>query len=269
MLDFFSHTTRICIYLSVLFIALSSCEKSKSEELKLLDSFIETNYAFNKIVLNKQKAAYFKQQKEFPEINMELPNNLESSYKTLISKIDDALTSKESNIDSLALEYNQFLVTVKNLLAKYYYKKLEQYTTTANNLSFSNEYRLKSMKNCLILSMRYIYESFQGNLVPGFGCGFRRVRINADVNQQESLAKITLISNYIIPIKGEENIKINKIVLNNVDQKMKYNISEIHDFTDILLDSLKSGNYQIEGSVQFFDRNGKIDIPFRETFEIN
>jgi hypothetical protein len=268
MLDSFFHKTNLFLCFSLLFIAFSSCQKSKSDELKILDSFLETNHTFNTVMLNHYKADYLQLQKETPEMNTEQLNSIATVYKEFISKINHSIASKESNIEPLVQEYNRLLDDLKNVLAKFYYKQFNLYIITANDLNFSNEYRLKAMKNNLTLSMVYAYQSANGNLISWRGCGFSRIRVKTIFDQHEDLAKITLTSNFIQTLKEEKDIIIDKIAFNGIDTKMKYNITEVHDFTDIILDSLTPGAYQIEGTVQYFDRNGKTAIPFREAFEI-
>lgn len=268
MLDSFFYKTRLFLCFSLLLTIFSSCQKNKSDELKILDSFLETNHTFNTVKLNRYKADYIQGRKETPEINTEQLNSMAIVYKELISKVNHSIASKESNIEPLVQEYNRFLTDIRNIQATFYNKQFDLYIITVNDLNFSNEYRLKAMRNNLTLSMVYAYQSANGNLIFWRGCGLWRVRVKTILEQHENLAKIILTSSFIQTLKEEKDILIDKIVFNGIDTKIKYNISENHDFTDIILDSLTPGTYQVEGTLQFFDRNGKTDIPFREVFEI-
>ncbi|WP_298420350.1 hypothetical protein [uncultured Kordia sp.] len=265
---------RLLLSFSFIFYSFSSCQIEVSDELKTFTAFLETNHAFNIIGLNRAKAIYFKKSKEIPIIHSEKLNTINVAYERLMLKIDRSITVKETSIEPLIQEYDNFFTEIKTLflslynLPTHYRKKLAPHITAMNDINFNTEYRLKAMKNSLTLSMIFAYQSIYGSLVTTSVCGIIRVRINTAVALHENLAKITLKSALIQTVEEEKNISIDKITVNGIDKKLKYNIAKNQNFTDIILDSLAPGTYQIEGKVQYFDRNGKKDIPFRETFEV-
>lgn len=267
MLDSFFHKSRLFLSFSLLLIAFSSCEKTKSNELKLLDSFLQQNHSYNTKRLNRQKGDYVEMIKRITQMNTKKHAAITTSYEQLIAKVDRAMISKESNIKSLVQEYDEFLIDIKSVLATYYKEKLDQYFLTTDHLNFNAEYRLKMMKNNLTTAIIYTYESFTGNMIYS-DTGSRYLRVRTTVKQNEHQTKIILFSNVFLLIKQENLIIVDKIIFNGFEKKMDFNITKNHGFTDIILDSLTSGTYKIEGTVQYFNRNGKTAIPFREEFKV-
>ncbi len=267
MLNFFDQKTRFFIFLCVLFTAFSSCEKSKSDEWKLLDSFLDQNYTFHTKQLNTERATLFEKAKIFSEIKTEEPSILNTRYEKLIKKIDRYILSETSDIDVIDQEYKELLIDMKYAITTISKGKLDTYLLKTNRLTFNKRCHLKTMKNDLTLAMKYVYESFTGNFLYT-STGSHYLRINTAVEQDKRQTKLILATNHFLEYTPQEDLVIEKITHQGFEKKIAYTIVPNHAFIDIQLDSLAVGNYEFEGSLQYFDRNGTITIPFRKEFDV-
>ncbi|RED37915.1 hypothetical protein DFQ10_1141 [Winogradskyella eximia] len=251
----------------LLFFALSSCEKNIDEQTDF-NSFLESNYEFNNRNLNQNRAYYYTRIEEIPEKKIDRLNNLDPKVEALISDIDKAIKNEKSSIENLISEYRIILDEIKQIVKfdkDYLITELNQRKKTKN---YSNKFRLNIIKNELVIAMNYVFE--YANTAKHYADGFRKLdSINTRITQiQNNSIKINLSSDIAQSIKENRHIIIDNIKLNGINEKIDYKIMENHSFADIELDSLKNGKYTLNGILRYYHRNGKIDIPFRETFEI-
>ncbi|MEM6722028.1 MAG: hypothetical protein AAF611_22055 [Bacteroidota bacterium] len=267
MLYSFNRNISFLLTLVCIIFIIPSCQKNEVLELKLFDTFLQQNHTFNTKRLNLEKATHFDKAKEIPEIRPEACEKFEIRYEQIIAKLEELIIAKESTIDAVFEIYNQFIEDVKDVLYPYYKKEFGNYIQQIDPLNLDPKYRLKVMKNHLTLAMMYAYRSFNGNILIEHTGG--PVRVRTTVAQDKHQTKIILVSKYLQDYRQQKEIVVDKIVFKGVEKKFDYEIVPNYAFADIFLDSLAAGNYTIEGTVQYLDREGTSIIPFQEEFSID
>lgn len=255
----------LLVYLITIFTFLS-CKNNKDEIVEM-NLFLQENYKFNRKMLNQFKGDYFIRIQEQPERKIELLNELDTKYKDLISNIDSAISNKTTNIDRLILEYNNFLNEIEQVVKnnkEYLVVDLEPKITTKTN---SNEFRLNTMKNRLVIAMVYAFEYASKPLA--YTDSFRIDTLKTHITPvSDKGIKITLSSILAQKTFEKKQVIINKIQLNGQDKKVNFRLKDNHSFADIILDSLQVGSYRLEGVLRYYERTGIFDVPFEEKFNV-
>lgn len=257
-------------YLLVYFFAiftLLSCNNNKDEIVEM-NLFLQDNYEFNRKMLIQFKGEYYERIAENPERKIEKLNELNPKYEELILNIDSAISNQETNIDKLILEYNGFLNEIEQIVnsnKEYLVADLGPKITTKTK---SNEFRLNTMKNRLVIAMVYAFEYASRPLV--YADGFPKVdTVKTHISPvSDKGIKITLSSIFAQKTFERRQVMINKIQLNGQDKKVNFRLNDNHSFADIILDSLQKGNYRIEGVLRYYVRTGIFDVPFEEKFNV-
>jgi hypothetical protein len=255
----------LLVYLITIFTFIS-CKNNKDEIVKM-NLFLQENYEFNRKMLNQFKGDYYIRIQEQPESKIDLLNELDTKYIELISNIDSAISNQTTNIDKLIIEYNSFLNEIEQVVKsnkEYLVADLGPKITTKTN---SNEFRLNTMKNRLAIAMVYAFEyASRPNYVAD---GLYKIEVDSIFSKtDENGTKLTLTSKYGQTIKNNRLIIINKIEQNGQEKKVDYKLKDNYSFADIEFDSLQKGTYRINGILRFYERNGKIDIPFEKEFTV-
>src|SRR5690554_6685032 len=98
------------VILYVIIFTLQSCKNDTgANDKRELISFLETNYEFNHRALNKYRGKYFLMIQEIPEKKIEELEKFNLTFDSLVLEIDNAILSKEKNIEKLNSEYNGFI----------------------------------------------------------------------------------------------------------------------------------------------------------------
>jgi len=254
------------VFILIIFTLLSC--KNNLDEVINLNSFLHANYEFNRKTLNKYRGAYYMVVEEQPERKIEKLNELDSKYELLITNIDKAIGNKKTNIEKIVSEYHDIFTEIPKIVnhrKDYLFPELNSIGNTKIN---STEFRLNTLKNKLVIAMSYAFE-FASRQKFAYD-GFKKLD-NIDINisyDDNNGIKLTLSSDIAQLIKQNRHIVISKIQYNGKDKKVNYELNDNYSFADIVLDSLQKGNYRLEGVVRFYERTGKIDIPFNEKFKI-
>ena len=250
------------IYLSAILI-LFSCNNQQAE-LTEMNSFLQANYEFNNRTLNKNKGDYYRIIEEAPERKIEKLNQLDSQFEMLITKIDSAITNKESNLKAIIAESNEILNEIPKIVDNrkdYLLPEFERPKTDSNDLI------LRYIKNRLAIAMAYAFE-YAGRQTYSVD-GLYKVDIDSIITRKtDSGIKLTLTSRFGQPIKENRHILINKIELNGKEQKIDFELKDNYSLADIELDSLQSGIYKMNGILRFYHREQKFDILFEKEFKV-
>jgi hypothetical protein len=252
----------ILVYFLAIFI-LFSCKKQQGE-MTQMNSFLQANYEFNNRTLNKNKGEYYRIIEEMPTRKIEKLNQLDSKFELLISKIDNAISNKESNLKTIIAESNEILIEIPKLVDNrkdYLLPEFKQPESDSDDLS------LKYVKNRLVIAMAYVFEyaSRQTYSVDGL----YKVQIDSVITRKtDNGIKLTLTSKYGHNIKENRHIIIDNIEFNGQEKKVNYNLKDNYSFADVEFDSLKSGTYKINGILRFYHRERKFDIPFDKVFTV-
>ena len=242
---------------------LFSCNNQK-EEMKEMNLFLQANYEFNNRTLNKNKGDYYRIIEEAPGRKIEKLNQLDSKFELLISKIDSAITNKESNLNSIIAESNEILNEIPKLVDNrkdYLLPEFQQPKTISDDLS------LKYIKNRLVIGMAYVFE-YAGRKTYSVD-GLYKIQVDSIFTRKtKNGIKLTLTSKYGQDIRENRHILINKIEFNGKEEKVDFKLKENYSFADIELDSLRNGTYKINGILRFYHREGKFDMPFDKVFEV-
>ena len=229
-----------------------------------MNSFLQANYEFNNRTLNKNKGEYYRIIEEMPTRKIEKLNQLDSKFELLISKIDNAISNKESNLKTIIAESNEILIEIPKLVDNrkdYLLPEFKQPESDSDDLS------LKYVKNRLVIAMAYVFEyaSRQTYSVDGL----YKVQIDSVITRKtDNGIKLTLTSKYGHNIKENRHIIIDNIEFNGQEKKVNYNLKDNYSFADVEFDSLKSGTYKINGILRFYHRERKFDIPFDKVFTV-
>jgi len=254
--------TQFLVYFLAIF-TLFSCN-NQQEELTEMNLFLQANYEFNNRTLNKNKGDYYRIIEEIPSRKIEKLNELDSKFELLISKIDTAISNKESNLESITAESNEILSEIPKLVDNrkdYLLPKFKQPKSDSDDLS------LKYIKNRLVIGMTYVFE--YASRKTYLADGLYTVKVDSIISQKtDSGIKLTLTSRFGQPIKENRHILINKIKFNGKEEKVDFKLKENYSIADIELDSLRTGNYEINGILRFYHRERKFDIPFEKTIKV-
>ena len=106
--------SKAVIYFLVLFTFLS-CSNQK-EKTTGLNSFLQASYEFNTRILNQYRGDYHQMIIEAPSLKKEALLQLETAYDLLISKINAALATKETNLEKITLEANRILNEIPKMV---------------------------------------------------------------------------------------------------------------------------------------------------------
>mgnify|MGYP000250555759 CR=1 FL=1 len=250
------------IYFSAIFV-LFSCN-NQQQELNEMNLFLQANYEFNNRTLNKNKGDYYRIIEEMPARKIEKLNQLDSKFELLISKIDSAITNKESNLKSITEESNEILAEIPKIVSNRKEYLLPEFKQPKTD---SNELNLKYTKNRLVIAMAYAFE--YASRLTYYSDNLGRIEVNNILSSKtENGIKLTLTSRYGQNIKENRHILINKIKYNGKEEKVDFKLKENYSIADIELDSLRTGIYEINGILRFYHREQKIDIPFEKTIKV-
>lgn len=248
----------------ILILSFFSCKKNQIE-IDELNSFLQTNYEFNNRVLNKHKATYYNLISENPSRKIEKLNELDSIFTNLIFEIEK---SKKKSSNKLILSKSKELL---QKLTKIVNNRKDYLTTEYDKLDYlkleSDEVRLNYLKNKLVISMSYAFEYAS---LKTISCdGLILVEIDSIMSSKyKKGVKLTLTSKNGQIDRENRHILINNLILNGKESKLKYKIEDNYSFADIKFDSLKKGTYHLNGTLRYYEREGKIDIPFEKKFSI-
>ena len=245
-----------------------SCEKNQ-EEIKAFNSYLKANYEFNTKTLNIQKGEYYIRASEKIEFHNEKLNELDTKFEVLITDVEKAISSKETNIEHIIARYEEILNEIPQITnhnKEYLIKELGVGIYDKTN---TIEFRLNIFKNKLVMSMYYAFEYI--NKPTFIACGFRRIEsANTEIKHNtDKNVTVTLSSDVIQLEKENRQIIVNSIHHNGRKTETNHFINDNYAFADITLDSLQKGNYKLIGVVRYYLRSGKIDIPFEESFKVD
>jgi hypothetical protein len=253
---------RFLVYFLAIF-TLFSCNNQQGE-ITELNSFLQANYEFNIRTLNKYKGNYYQIIEEKPSRKDEKLIQLDSKFELLISNIDIAITNKESKLENITLESNEILNEIPKIVNNrkdYLLPEFKQSNTNSNELS------LKYIKNRLVIAMAYAFEYNSTRTV--WVDGLYKIKVDSIISRKtKNGTELTLTSKYGQDIRENRHIIINKIEFNGIEKKADYKLNKNYSFADIEFDSLQKGNYKINGLLRYYERDGKIDIPFQKEFKV-
>ncbi len=248
------------LFYFLIIIALFSCE-NRQEEITELNNLLDTNYEFNKRILNTYKGDYYQIISEQSYRKIENINELDSKFESLISDIDNAISNKESNLENIILKSNDLFNEIPKIVDNredYLFPELKKTKDTSQKLRF--------LKNKLVIAMASAFEYASRKIC---GLSIRKVEIdNVFSRKTKNGTKLTLTSKYGQNIKENRHITINKIEFNGQEKKLDYKLKNNYSVVDIELDSLQKGTYRIKGIMTFYERGGKFDIPFNKEVEV-
>lgn len=253
---------QISAYFLAVFV-LFSC-KNQQEELTELNSFLQADFEFNNRVLNKNKGDYYQIIEEMPSRKIEKLNQLDEKFELLISNIDNAIKSNENDLEKIIAESNYILNELPEVVDN---RKDYLLPETELQKTEPNELNLKLLKNRLVIAMAYAFE--YGSRITYSVDGLYKVEVDSIfVKKTENGIKLTLTSKYGQSIKENRHVIINDIEFNGQEKNTDFKLKDNYSFADIELNSLQSGSYKINGILRFYDRDGKIDIPFEKEFKV-
>lgn len=244
-------------------LILFSC-KNQQEGLTEINSFLQANFEFNNRTLNKNKGDYYRIIEEVPTRKIEKLKELDLRFELLISTIDSAIQKKENNLENIITESDEILNEIPKIVNNkkdYLLPEFKQPKTDSNDLN------LKYIKNKLVIAMAYAFE--YSSRITYSADRLYKVEIDSIiVNKTNNGIKLTLTSKYGQSIKENRHVIINNIEFNGKEKSTDFKLKDNYSFADIELNSLQSGEYKINGTLRFYERDGKIDIPFSKEFKV-
>ncbi|TCI84888.1 hypothetical protein [Tenacibaculum sp. M341] len=241
-------------------VTIVSCSKKEEE----MNAFLKTNFDFNERALNHFKEIYYVKSSEQSYVKNEKLDILDIMYKQLISEIDIATLNKTSNVKDLIHRGNEILNKLKGIVdnnEEFFIHEL------FNEKSYNDSFQLNIMKNKLVMSMSYAFEyASRERFAIG---GFRKLdSVDTDVVRNNNKVQINLSSDIIQQLPSKRVVKVDQILFEGKQREINYELVKDYTFSNILLDSLSQGKYEIKGKVKIYDRAGEFDIPFKEKFEV-
>jgi len=229
-----------------------------------MNSFLQANFEFNNRALNKNKGNYYQIIEEIPSRKIEELNQLNEKFEILISNIDNAIKSNENDLEMIIAESNYILNELPKIVDN---RKDYLLPETEFPKNESNELSLKFLKNRLVIAMAYAFE--YGSRITYSVDGLYKVDVDSIITKKTGNGvKLTLTSKYGQSIKENRHVIINNIEFNGEEKSTDFKLKDNYSFADIELNSSQSGTYKINGILRFYERDGKIDIPFEKEFKV-
>lgn len=252
----------------LIFFSFSSCQKDNSEELKVLNSFLYENYTINAEVLKYQQEEYRIKIKERPQIRIKTLDSIDETYEQLILKINTVIVAKNVEIESLKTEYNQLLNEIEQFVKNEQGYTIDRFLSTTKNVHLDSKYHLNIMRNNLVIAMSYAFE--HTNKPASIKNDIKSLKhIDTKVTQKNHRTIITLSSAIAQTTNQNRHVLVDKILMNGSDTKVNYTILENQSFATITLDSLKRGNYLIQGKLKLNEEKQSLGLSFSNEFEVN
>ncbi|WP_298511562.1 hypothetical protein [uncultured Kordia sp.] len=251
----------------ILLFSFSSCQKDTSEELKKINLFLNENFETNANILKYQQEEYLIKIQERPRTRIKKLDSINETYTQLVSKINTAIFAENSEIKSLQTGYNQLLNEIENFVKAEQAYTVNRSLNTNTELHLTPKYHLNLMRNNLVIAMSYALE--HSNKPASIRNDIKSLKhIDTKVTTNDHRAIVTLSSPIAKTADQNRHIVIHKILRNDVDTKAKYTVIDNYSFATIALDSLKHGNYFIEGKLQFLEDGKELMMPFSKKFHI-
>lgn len=252
----------------LLLLNLSSCQKDTSKDIKALNSFLNENYQIKAKVLKNQQEEYSIKVQEIPRTRNIKLDTVWIKYEALISKLTQNITSKNHSIETIQNEYHQLLNEIETIVQKEDGYTIDRLLTTNNTSQLDKEYHLRMMRNNLIIAMSYTFEYL--NKPPSIIHDVSTIKhIETKVKQLDDRVLITLSSVKAQLVQKGRHLFIDQILLNDSKINIEPTIVKNVSFANIVLDSLQSGNYSIQGKIHINEEGKIIEIPFLQKFEVH
>ena len=258
------------LMISLIILTFTSCDNSK-QEVEELNKFLKVNYEFNKNILNLQRSIYFTKIGDNPNRKLNGFSVVEKEYDKLIARIDNEILGKTDNIENLLNDYHSLIRKIEKLVKSNKKYTLDRKLTDFETISNNDEFRLNIMKNNLVIVFTEAlnYSNGTGWISDSFNSLNNETIETKVLSNYNNSATIVLSSKFAQTNKENRHIKIKEITLNGLKKNIKYKISENYSFSDIKLDSLEKGTYEINGFTKYyFDRDENLEIPFKQKIEI-
>jgi len=237
---------------------------NEQDKIIQLNSILDASYELNNRTLNNYKGDYYMIiQENYRRKVIEL-NKLDLKFENLISTINNSIVNKKWNLKKIDSASNEIFKELPNIVDNRKDYLLPEFKKPKTN---SNELYLKYIKNRLVIAMTYAFE--YNSQITVAHCVFGELKIDSIISKQNKNGiKLTLTSRNGQTKEEKRQVLINNIKFNGLEKKIDYKLKDNYSFTDIEFDSLQKGIYKINGVLRFYEREGKVDIPFHKEFKI-
>lgn len=258
---------KLILPITLLLLSFSSCQKDNSEEIKILNSFLYENYTINANVLKDQQEEYHTKVLEKPRTRIKKLDTINETYNQLISKISNAIVTESPEVDSLKKQYNQLLDEIGEFVKSDESYTIDRFLMNNKDFQLDSKYHLNVLRNNLVIAMSYAFE--HSNKPLGIKSNVKSLKhLDTRVSQNEYRTLVTLSSAIAQTSPKNRYVLIDKIVLNGSDTNLEYMVVDNYSFATITLDSLKHGNYFVQGKLKFLEDKRELMVQFSREFQI-
>jgi hypothetical protein len=251
----------------LILFSFSSCQKDNSEELKALNSFLYENYNTNAKALKYQQEEYRIKIVERPRTRIKKLDRIDEMYEQLISKMNTVIVAENVEIELLKTEYNQLVNEIEQFVKTEQGYTIDRFLSNTKNVHLDPKYHLNLMRNNLVIAMSYAFE--HTNRPASIKNDIKSLKhIDTKVTQKNHRTMITLSSAIAQTTSQNRYVLVDKIIKNGSDTKVNYTILENPSFATITFDSLKRGNYLIQGKLLLNEEEKVLDLPFSNAFQV-
>ncbi|MEM6722029.1 MAG: hypothetical protein AAF611_22060 [Bacteroidota bacterium] len=250
-------------------LMLSSCDQNDiRKDLKALNSFLYENYKTNEKVLKNELEEYKIRCEEQPQTQNPKLDVVYSKYKELTPQISERIVSKNTDVKAIQYGYEKVLNALELIVQNHEGYTINRILSNANASQLDSEYQLQIMRNNLVMAMSYAFE-YVNNPPNSFRQDIANLtQVDSEVSQLYNRTRITLSAAALqIPSKNKY-VSVDRILLNDSEIDTSPEILNNTAFGTIILDSLQSGKYFIQGKLRLHKDKNIFDMPFLQKFEV-
>lgn len=258
--------TLITILISIILFSCGPSKEEESEQTRLYETYY--NFSNNKgmIYRNRFEAAYidYYDSKFLKDYHSTLVR-FDSSMIKVINLIDSCIkVNNYDNYETVIAEYNKVMDDLEKAFEDLEGQEEEPFRSNLNILDKSNKkLLLLRLKIDLAISYSNYLQVVYNNVDSS--CGYTLAELNSTSTLDSNGRLIIRLESEAMQLmpKGRQMI-LDEVTKNGKKVNVSYNFVDNYTFSNLIIDSLKNGNYTLKGMVRYYGGKGMKEYPFEE-----